>query len=193
MMALQNKWDAIYSDSRQKVEAAEVLFNNRHLLPPRGKALDLACGLGGNALLMAEQGLQVDAWDISAVALTKLRTQASEHKLAITTRQCLITAAGLPISHFDVIVISRFLDRSLCNAIMATLKAEGLLFYQTFTRNKLDQQGPSNPDYLLECNELLNLFSPLRLVYYQENSHIGDLRLGNRNEACYIGQKIKPV
>jgi 2-polyprenyl-3-methyl-5-hydroxy-6-metoxy-1,4-benzoquinol methylase len=35
---------------------------------------------------------------------------------------------------FDVIVISRFLDRTLCNAIMAALKPEGLLFYQTFIR-----------------------------------------------------------
>ena len=90
-------------------------------------------------------------------------------------------------------VIRRFLDRSLCNAIMADLKSEGLLFYQTFTRNTLDRHGPSNPDYLLDRQELMALFSPLTLVSYQENAGIGDLRHGNRNETCFIGQKIKPV
>jgi hypothetical protein len=93
-------------------------------------------------------------------------------------------------SSFDVIVISRFLDRALCNAIMAGLKTGGLLFYQTFTRNKLDQAGPSNPDFLLANNELLRLFAPLMLVYYQEYARIGDLHCGDRNEAYFIGQKL---
>jgi hypothetical protein len=72
---------------------------------------------------------------------------------------------------------------------MAALKPGGLLFYQTFTRNKLDQQGPSNPDYLLASNELLRLFKPLNVVFYQEYAKLGDVRFGNRNEACFIGQK----
>lgn len=190
MTALQAKWDAIYANDTKKAQAAEVLSANRHLLPAQGKALDLACGSGGNALLLAEHGLQVDAWDISPVALGRLQEQAALKRLSIAIRPCHINSDNLANEQFDVIVVSRFLDRSLSNAIMATLKPEGLLFYQTFTRNKLDKEGPGNPDYLLECNELLRLFSPLRLVYYRENARIGDLRLGNRNEAYYIGQKI---
>lgn len=193
MIALRSKWDEVYSKRAQSVDAAEVLQENRHLLPEQGRGLDLACGLGGSALLLAAQGLSVDAWDISVVALAKLRECASRRQFAIETRQCLISPDRLPIDHYDVIVVSRFLDRSLSNAIMGALKPEGLLFYQTFTRNKLDQQGPRNPDYLLECNELLTLFSPLSVVYYREYARIGDLRYGNRNEACYIGRKIKPV
>jgi 2-polyprenyl-3-methyl-5-hydroxy-6-metoxy-1,4-benzoquinol methylase len=30
-------------------------------------ALDLACGLGANALVLAKQGLTTEAWDISAI------------------------------------------------------------------------------------------------------------------------------
>lgn len=33
---------------------------------------------------------------------------------------------------FDVIVVSRFLDRTLGDAIIEVLKPDGLLFYQTF-------------------------------------------------------------
>lgn len=193
MIELQHKWDAIYRACPQQAEACELLRNYRHLLPRQGKALDLACGLGGNALLLAEQGLRVEAWDISTVALAQLREQAAFRRLPIDAKQCNIHSDSLANHSFDVIVISRFLDRSLCNAIMEALNPEGLLFYQTFTRNKLDKEGPGNPEYLLERNELLRMFSPLSLVYYQENARIGDLRLGNRNEAYYIGQKINPV
>jgi len=190
---LQAKWDAIYRQSFSQNQACEVLRQHIHLLPAEGKALDLACGLGSNALLLAANNLSVDALDISAVALERLKASAQEKKRAITTHLCDLSAVSLPQGCYDVIVISRFLDRTLCNAIMAALRPEGLLFYQTFTRNKLDQQGPSNPDYLLDCNELLQLFSSLTLVCYQEYAHAGDLRHGNRNEACYIGQKRIPV
>ncbi|AEG02918.1 class I SAM-dependent methyltransferase [Methylomonas methanica] len=193
MIDPQDKWDSIYADCNQTPNVSEVLSTHNHLLPEQGKALDLACGLGGNALLLAEHGLSVDAWDISAVALSRLQIQAEQRQLQIALRQVFVNPGKLPRNYYDVIVISRFLDRSLCNAIMAALKTEGLLFYQTFTRNKLDRQGPGNPAYLLDCNELLHLFSPLNLVFYQEYARIGDLRRGNRNEACFIGQKLKPV
>jgi len=72
---------------------------------------------------------------------------------------------------------------------MAALTTGGLLFYQTFTRDKLDRQGPGNPDFLLASNELLRLFAPLTLIFYQEYARIGDLQRGDRNEARFIGQK----
>jgi len=189
MNIIQAKWDAIYTQEAHQPKAAEVLADYLHLLPKQGNALDLACGLGGNALLLAETGLSVDAWDISPVALQKLQVHACSQKLQIEIRQCNLAPEILPDEHYDVIVISRFLDRMLCNAIMTAMKPGGLLFYQTFTRSKLDQSGPANPDYLLASNELLRLFSPLTVVCYQEYARIGDLNYGNRNEAYFIGQK----
>ncbi|ATG92418.1 class I SAM-dependent methyltransferase [Methylomonas koyamae] len=191
MSELQRKWDAIYRNAAEAPAASELLANHCYLLPERGNALDLACGLGGNALLLAKSGLNVAAWDVSPVALEKLRQNAERQSLSVNTRHCQIGAESLPTCAYDVIVICRFLDRTLCNAIMAALNPGGLLFYQTFTRDKLDQHGPSNPDYLLAHNELLELFKPLSVVFYQEYARIGDTRLGNRNEACFIGQKLE--
>ncbi|MDD4913893.1 MAG: class I SAM-dependent methyltransferase [Methylococcales bacterium] len=192
-MELQRKWDECYRNQpQQPPAAANVLERSRCLLPQQGRALDLACGLGGNALLLAEAGLQVEAWDISAIALQALQKNAAERRLAITVRQCRIAPEMLPKAAFDVIVISRFLDRTLCNAIMAALDFGGLLFYQTFTRRKLDPQGPNNPDYLLAENELLSLFPALTLIFYQEYARVGDLNCGDRNEAQFIGQKPLP-
>ena len=61
---LQQKWDSIYHQAEGEPSIAEVLQHNHYLLPTEGVALDLACGRGGNALLMAERGLSVKAWDI---------------------------------------------------------------------------------------------------------------------------------
>lgn len=190
MKDLKDKWNATHRQSSVASATAAVLTENSFLLPAQGTALDLACGLGANALFLAECGLQVQAWDISSVALEVLQRNATEKSLNITVKQCNIEASIVPENAFDVIVISRFLDRTLCNAIIDALKKDGLLFYQTFTQNKLATHGPKNPDFLLQQNELLRLFKPLTLVYYRENSRIGDLSRGERNEALFIGQKI---
>jgi SAM-dependent methyltransferase len=188
-MTLQEKWDKCYQDRNLMAQAAEVLDNNTFLLPRQGKALDLACGLGGNALLLARHGLETEAWDISDVALMRLMEQSQRLGLQIKPKQVKITPQIMPRQAFDVIVVSRFLDRSLCQPIIAALKPDGLLYYQTFVQDKLTTSGPSNHDYLLRKKELLTLFSSLKLVFYQEFSLIGDLSQANRDEALLIGQK----
>ena len=187
-LAIEKKWDKIYVKN-SKAQVAKILDKNSFLLPKQGKALDLASGLGTNALFLAEHGLDTHAWDISSVALKKLQLFALKKHLNLSTKQVVIEANILPKNTFDVIIITRFLDRSLTNAIMDSLKTSGLLFYQTYVRDKIDSNGPSNPNFLLARNELLRLFKPLILVSYRENNLIGTLESGERNEAFYVGQK----
>ena len=186
--SIEAKWDGIYEKNGFSLPA-DVLVENSFLLPKKGCALDLASGLGANALLLAEKGLAVHAWDISSVALNRLKKNAALKNLKVSVKQVLIQPKVLPKNTFDVIVLSRFLDRSLCNGIMESLKSGGLLFYQTYVREKVASDGPRNPDFLLARNELLQLFQPLKLVVYRENSLIGCLQYGERNEALFIGQK----
>ena len=186
--SIEAKWDGIYQNTDYSIPA-DVLVENSFLLPSSGRALDLASGLGANALFLAEQGLSVHAWDISLVALDKLQKNACQKGLEVATKQVFIEISTLPKNSFDVIVLSRFLDRSLCNAIMECLKPDGLLFYQTYVREKITSNGPKNPDFLLARNELLTLFKSLKVVAYRENSLIGDLECGERNEALFVGQK----
>ena len=174
----QAKWDKRYQDRDAEPRAASVLKENLHLLPKAGKALDLACGLGGNALLLAEQGLDVEAWDISPVAIDKLNQKAAG--LTIHGKVIDITAESLAADSFDVIVISYFLDRDIVPAIIHALKPGGLLFYQTFNQNLLGR-GPGNPGYRLQENELLRLFAPLVVRFYREEE--------GSDEAILIAQK----
>lgn len=190
MDALIGKWDRIYSQSgREAYLPAQVLADNVFLLPEVGTALDLACGLGANAIFLAQQGLAVTALDISSVAIEKLTAYAALQGLNINARQQKIDCHSLAELKFDVIVVSRFLDRALSGAIIDALNPAGLLFYQTYTREKVNRHGPNNPDYLLAENELLGLFSPLRVVFFRDNGLIGNKNLGLRGEAQFIGQK----
>ena len=192
MDALIDKWNRIYSESGQGLyPAAQVLTENDFLLPQTGTALDVACGLGANAIFLAEQGLAVTAWDISFVAIDILTTYALQQRLNINACQQKITANSFNKYSFDVIVVSRFLDRTLSDAIIGALKPDGLLFYQTFTREKTSPRHPNNPDYLLGCSELLTLFSLLRVIFYRENALIGEQLRGLRNEAQFVGRKRK--
>ena len=187
---LQKKWDQRYRQvSQDEPDAAQVLRDNQHLLPKTGDALDLACGLGGNALLLARAGLRVQAWDLSPVAVESLHSRSMNEagSLRAEVRDVLVSPPA-PVS-FDVIVISYFLDRALAPALCAALRPGGLLFYQTFVRDKVSQQGPGNADFLLAENELLSMFKTLRLRVYRDEGRLGETKQGLRNEALFVGQK----
>lgn len=187
----RDKWNRKYQSSEPDNNIpAFVLSENLHLLPPTGKALDLACGLGANAIQLANCGLDVCAWDISDIALGQLSQKAAETGLRIEIQQRDICINPPLPETFDVIVVAHFLDRSLIPHIITSLRNNGLVFYQTFTRDKLDDIGPSNPDYLLAHNELLELFKKLSIVLYREEARTGTPGKGHRNEAMLIAQKL---
>lgn len=192
MDVLINKWNQIYSQTDTKaIHAAEVLIENAYLLPKTGTALDLACGLGGNAIFLAQQHLAVTAWDISSIAIAKLAAYADRQGLNINACQQNITPLSLTKSSYDVITVSRFLDRTLSDAIIDALKPGGLLFYQTFNKEKTEDQGPKNSAFLLDRNEILRLFSSMAVVFYRENSLCGNLQKGLRAETQFVGQIIE--
>jgi len=187
----QTKWNSVYQSLNiGDLAPSLVLSENAYLLPEQGRALDVACGLGGNAVLLAQRGLSVDAWDISDVAVTKLNTYAEANRLAIQAvvkdlaqayMQCFNTSV------YDVIMVCHYLDRALMPHLIKALKPGGFLLYQTFVQDVTsDYKGPSDLLYRLAKNELLQFFSSLQLVMYRENALHGTLRCGLRNEAMII-------
>ena len=186
----KNKWDTHYASCKDELpEPAEVLLNNQYLLPDHGTALDLACGRGANALLLAKHGLTVSAWDISSAALKHLDQNANKNNLSIKS-ECRDVTLNPPLPNiFDIIIVSRFLERSLIPDIRAAIKSRGLILYQTFIMDKIDNNGPGNPDYLLAENELLSFFNDWKILVYREEGGTGDIKHGFRNQAMLIAQK----
>ena len=192
MASTREKWDAIYACADGKPpEPIEALRDYAYLLPTSGTALDLACGRGGNALFLAQHGLHTSAWDISSVAIERLRERSDESGLQIDAQVCDVVDQPPPANAFDVIVVTRFLERQLADSLVNALKPLGLLIYQTFVVEKTDRSGPSNPDFLLAPNELLALFQQLRVRVFLDLGNCGDANSGLRNESLLIAQSMR--
>ena len=188
-----DKWNERYQAKGQTAGAANlspvyVLHKFQHLLPVQGLALDLASGLGANALFLAQHNLQAHAWDISSVAIKKLNVIAKSLDLNLNTEVRDVVARPPEENSFDVIVVSHFLDRQIMPDIIAALRKNGLLFYQTFTKLRAQETGPSSDKYRLGKNELLDLCKDREVIVYREEGLIGDTGSGFRNEALFVGQ-----
>jgi len=167
---MSEKWNHRYAKASGIPAANPVLAFYRHLLPLQGQALDLACGLGQNSFYLSKQGLNVEGWDISQVAIDALNQHAQTNNLAVTGH-CIDATQSWPEQEFDMIYVSAFLQRELCPQIITSLKPGGILFYQTFNQIPLEGK-PSNPKFLLAENELLELFAGLTpLVYIDKQEH----------------------
>ncbi|HEY5720463.1 MAG TPA: class I SAM-dependent methyltransferase [Gammaproteobacteria bacterium] len=166
-----------------------VLADYAHLLPARGRALDLACGLGLNALFLAARGLESHAWDYSETAIARLRAEAAARGLQLQAEVRDLLAAPPAPAGFDVIVVSRFLERGLCPAIAAALRPGGLLYYQSFVRDRVTEHGPDDHAFRLGANELLALFPGLQLRLYRDEGSLGDVTRGFRDEAQLVAQR----
>ncbi len=188
----REKWDTRHRAAVTAATPARVLEENAHLLPASGKTLDLACGSGANALWLARRGYDVSAWDFSSVAIEKVAAEARRLELAVTAEVRDVVQDPPAVESFDVIVVTRFLERSLTPRLIAALYPNGLLYYQTFTAARVDDKGPANPAYLLQDNELLALFSPLRILVYREEGCVGRRDAGWRGQAMLVGQKRSP-
>ncbi len=186
--ATQIKWDTHYTKVGES-PAMRAVAENLHLLPERGLGLEIACGLAANSFALAQRGIQMEAQDISPVAVERVNQQALALNLPVTATAADI-ATSLPAqAHYDVVVVGRFLDRSLIPALVAALKPGGLMIYQTFTQTKVNEGGPKQSEWRLADNELLRLFSELQVLVYREEGCVGDTQQGFRNEALFVGRK----
>jgi tellurite methyltransferase len=163
------------SHEHASLEPAAWLVSNRTLLPASGKALDVACGRGRNALWLARQGYATTAVDRSVDAVSALNAAAAGDALPLSavTMDLEGGAPALGNAVFDVIVVVHYLHRPLFPALLAALHPGGVLVYETFLRAQAARGKPTNPDFLLEPGELPRLVSPLEIRASREGDFEG--------------------
>jgi tellurite methyltransferase len=141
-----------------------------------GNALDLACGLGGNSLFLARMNYQVQAIDISDVAINYIQEQATKDNLKIHPRVCDLTDLNnlkWQNSSFNLVVITNYLDRTLFPIVKNIIKENGYFFMETFYQSPLNEnQGVSN-QYMLQPKELLAEFGAWTVHFFEENEQEG--------------------
>lgn len=142
----------------------ELLVAHRSLLSDRGRALDVACGAGANALFAAEHGYRVVGVDASIEGLKIARRRSRERELEVDFVNVDLQSYRPPPFGFDLLLVFRYLNRDLFPALEETLRPGGLMFYKTFNRNHLREKPGFNPEYLLEPGELKRCFSGLEVL-----------------------------
>jgi tellurite methyltransferase len=150
----------------------EEIFRGRSWPIQPGRAFDIATGKGRNAIFLAEHGFTVDAMDISAVALEEARKTARAKKVDINFIEKDLDHAEFPEAAYDLVVNFNFLERALIGKIKSALKPGGHIVFETFLIDQKDLGHPRNPAYLLGHNELLELFSDFRVLYYREGKFV---------------------
>jgi SAM-dependent methyltransferase len=140
------------------------------LIPAGGEVLDLACGGGRHARLLAGMGYRVEAVDRDAEALAGLADIPG-----VTVRQADLEGGPWPYygCGFDGIVVSRYLWRPLMPQIFNCLNEGGILIYETFMEGQQLHGKPSDPAHLLRPGELLELVGRRFAVMAFEQGEIG--------------------
>lgn len=151
------------------------LLESAPLLPAGGRALDVACGRGRHALLLAAAGFDVVGVDRDAAAISAFEAQAGALGLRVRGQVCDLEAAEADLgdSLFDLIAVFRYLHRPLFPALRRALRPGGVLVYETFTRAQALRSHPKNPAFLLEDGELPGLVFPLEVLTRDEGERDG--------------------
>ena len=150
----RDRWNARYADGayESRRHPSPFLEQNAHLLPENGRALDLACGAGRNAIYLAERDLAVDAVDISRVALERGRADAGD--LAIRWIECDLDDGFEPSVDYDLIVNIRYVNLPLVSTLVKSLRPGGVLVIEQHLATDADVIGPKNPAFRIAKGQL---------------------------------------
>lgn len=162
-------WDNRYADKVNLETGAPSSLLIRMLSScPSGRALDIACGEGRNAVFLAKQGYIVDAVDASPVALERGRCVAEDEGQSVNFIKADLGEYQIEAESYNLIINFNYLQRSLIPAMINGLKKGGVILFETFTLEQKEIGSPRNPDYLLEPNELLRLFEGMHVIFFRE-------------------------
>lgn len=136
---------------------------------PSWRALDLAMGKGRHAASLAAAGFRVFGIDLSLEALREARLNAQQRGASLRALCADLTGYPLPAAWFDLVLVSRYLDRQRMTDIGSAVAPGGVLVYETFTRHQLTLgRGPTSPSHLLDPGELFACFSSWDVLFYEE-------------------------
>ncbi len=153
-----DKWNQRYRDGAYATRTHPSAFVEQWL--PRlevdsdhPRAVDVGCGAGRNALHLARHGWQVDAIDVSQVALDQLAAKASDEQLAINCIQADLEAGdALPQAlrtpeHYELALIVRYTQLPLIEQLKSTLTRGGYLMVELHLQTEAEVVGPRNPNF----------------------------------------------
>lgn len=134
-----------------------------HLIPAQAQVLDLACGSGRHMQFLQTQGLHVLGVDRDQNALNLAKSFGE-----VICADLENAPWPLPSRQFDAVVVTNYLWRPSFSNVLACLKPQGVLIYETFAQGNETVGKPSREEFLLGHGELLQMCQHMRIVAYED-------------------------
>ena len=170
-------WDARFSTEDYIFGTAPNVWlaQHRDLLPAGGRVLAVADGEGRNSVWLAQQGMQVDAFDISPIGVSKATKLAQNANVQVNYQVCGADQFDWKPEAYDAVVaiFIQFADPDTRARLFAhmksALKPNGLILLQGYTPKQLDYRtgGPPSLDHLYTEELLRDAFNDMTIVELQ--------------------------
>jgi 2-polyprenyl-3-methyl-5-hydroxy-6-metoxy-1,4-benzoquinol methylase len=196
-------WDQRFagSDYLFGTEPNVWLARQASLLMHGGRALAVADGEGRNSVWLAEQGMQVDAFDISNAGVEKARKLAAQKQVKVNFQVCGCEEWPWQPAQYDLVVaiFIQFADPVMRATLFAnminTLKPGGILLLQGYTPKQLEYKtgGPPLLSHLYTEELLREAFSAMEIIElqsYEDQLHEGEHHKG---QSALIGMVAKKL
>jgi tellurite methyltransferase len=144
----KERWDEKWQNHPMPDQPIKLVSDYASLAPGL-QALDIACGMGRHSRYLASKGFEVDALDISSVAIAQLQNIPHIHAKEVD-----FDTYTLPKEKYDLIVCTYFLERRLFPQMIDALKPNGIILMETFLYHPDNARATSNPAFLLNEGEL---------------------------------------
>jgi tellurite methyltransferase len=166
------QWDERYRSGDRASEDLQsspnpLLAETAAQLKP-GKALDLACGAGRNAVWLAQHGWEVTAVDGASTAIELLERRAAECGVRVETHVADLEKSEFPIApaSWDFIAICFYLQTSLIEQAKSGVKPGGVLLVIVH----IAAPGEEPTEHQLLPGELKTYFKGWQILHYCEGN-----------------------
>jgi len=171
-------WDERFSSAEWPDRPDESLVEKVGGLPP-GRALDLGCGPGRNAIWLAGKGWQVTGVDASAVGLGQAARRAADAGVTAEWLQADLSIYEPPSAQFDLVVLANMHfapgEREELFARFGRAVASGGHFYVVGHHlDSIGRAGPPDPARLYTEALLQGLFEGFEVEVARRERSAGD-------------------
>lgn len=170
-------FDRIYRDPRAsfKTTPSRIVVQAIEDVPA-GRALDVHMGQGRNAIYLASHGWKVTGFDVSQEGIAAANANARQAGVTIDARREGHDGFDFGESRWDLIVMTYpwlpLADTALFERIVRSVRAGGRIVFEHHRRPSCANAEAG--EWVPCANELLRLFSRLRIVFFQETADVPD-------------------
>jgi hypothetical protein len=122
-------------------------------------------------------GFLVDGIDISQVALSKLATMVDKDRVNLIEAD--LDSYSFESEQYGLAIMSNFFDKEVIQRAKESLVVGGIFVVESYLKEPIEQKRAINSAFLLQKDELKEIFSDFEILEYKEFEHI------------YKNQKVK--